>query len=178
MADPLPDPVGNEYITVRDSGLHGKGLFAAVAMPKGTNIVEYRGEKVSRAEGDRRADKQWQRGRIFIFRLNQRFDIDGSKHWNLARRANHSCTPNAESQNEHGRRIWLVATRNLRAGDEITYDYHFDFQDPPPVCHCGTRQCIGYMVGPAGWRELREWMQENCVPVPSRLRRLPRQQAA
>ncbi len=170
----LPQPEGNEYVTVRDSGLHGKGLFAARDLPKGTCIVEYRGEKVKRGEGNRRAERQWARGRIFVFRLNQRFDIDGAKHWNTARRANHSCDPNAESQNERGRRIWLVATRNIKEGEEITYDYHFDFQDPPPECHCGTSKCIGYMVGPDGYRELREWMKENGVEVPKRLRRLPR----
>ncbi len=174
MAEPLPDPSGNEYIKVRDSGLHGKGLFAARDLPAGTSIVEYRGEKVPRAEGDRRAEKQWERGRIFIFRLNQRFDIDGSKPWNVARRANHSCDPNAESQNDRGRRIWLVASKDIAAGDEITYDYHFDFQDPPPPCRCGSNRCIGYMVGPDGWRELRDWMHQNGVPIPPRLRRLPR----
>lgn len=174
MAEPLADPSGNEYVRVRDSGLHGKGLFAAIDLPAGTNIIEYRGEKVSRGEGNRRAARQAERGRTFIFRLNQRFDIDGSKPWNVARRANHSCDPNAESQNDRGRRIWLHATRDIAAGDEITYDYHFDFQDPPPECHCRTAKCIGYMVGPQGHRELRSWLKAHGKPVPARLRRLPR----
>ncbi len=174
MAEPLPDPTGNEYVRIRDSRLHGKGLFATQALPKGTSIIEYRGERVSRGEGNRRAERQWQRGRIFVFRLNTRVDLDGAKPWNVARHANHSCDPNAEGQSERGRRIWIVATRDIQEGEEITYDYHLDFQDPPPRCACRSPRCIGYMVGPAGYRELREWLREQGQPIPPRLKRLPR----
>lgn len=173
MLRPLPDPAGNEYVRIQESRLHGKGLFAARDLPKGTSIIEYRGERVSRGEGNRRAERQWARGRIFVFRLNQRFDLDGARPWNVARHANHSCDPNAEGQTERGRRIWIVATKDIREGDEITYDYHLDFQDPPPVCACGAKRCIGYLVGPDGHRELRDWLHEHGLAVPARLRHLP-----
>lgn len=174
MAEPLPEPEGDEYIRVGRSSVHDRGLFAARDLPKGTFIVEYRGEKVTRGEGNRRAHAQWAKGRIYVFRLNQRYDIDGAQAGNKARLANHSCDPNAETQNERGRRIWLVAMQDIRKGEELTFDYHLEFQDPPPECRCGSNECIGYMVGPDGYRELREWMKANGVEVPRRLRRLPR----
>ena len=58
------------------------------------------------------------------FELNQRHDIDGDVAWNLARRINHSCGPNCETQNIRGH-IWVVACRDIAPGEELTYDYGF-----------------------------------------------------
>ncbi len=57
-----------------------------------------------------------------MFELDERWTIDGSSRRNLARWANHSCRPNAESDVVGGKVI-LRAIRNIRPGDEITYDY-------------------------------------------------------
>jgi SET domain-containing protein len=158
---PLPQPEGNEYVEVRRSGVHGRGLFATRALPKGTHIVEYRGERVSKKESTRRTDAQWAKGRVYTFELSRRFDLDGSPAWNVARLANFSCAPNAESQNERGRKIWIVATRDIRKGEEIAYDYNFSFVDPPPVCRCGARRCRGYIVGEEHVPELVAWLKEH-----------------
>jgi len=159
---------------MKRSKVHDRGLFAARDIPRGTNIIEYTGEKVTRGEGNRRAQDQWEKGRIYVFRLNRRHDIDGATKGNVARLINHSCDPNAEAQNERGRRVWIVAARDIRAGEEVTYDYNLDFEEPPQACRCGSDRCIGYIVGPDGYRELRAWMRENGIEVPKRLRRLPR----
>lgn len=177
MARHLPEPEGDEYVRVAASGLHGRGLFAARALAKGTRIIEYRGEKVPRAEGNARAQKQWRKGRIYVFRLNQRFDVDGAPRWNTARLANFSCDPNAESEIEDARRIWIVARRRIAAGEEITYDYHLDFEEPPAECNCGSPRCIGYMVSgePEALAKLHDWLLREGLPVPpglaARLRR-------
>jgi SET domain-containing protein len=155
----LPLPDASEYVQVRRSGVHGRGLFAARDLPKGTHIIEYRGERVPKREGSRRTDAQWETGRVYTFELSRRFDLDGSPDWNVARLANFSCDPNAESQNERGRKIWIVATRDIRKGQEITYDYNFSFVDPPPACRCGTRRCRGYIVGSGHAMELVEWLK-------------------
>src|SRR5207302_4730511 len=83
----LPHPEDWEYVTVRRSGVHGRGLFAARDLPKGTYVMEYRGEKLPKREGSKRTDAQWAKGRVYTFELSKRFDIDGSPGWNLARLA-------------------------------------------------------------------------------------------
>lgn len=158
---PLPPPEDWEYVEVRRSGVHGRGLFAARALPKGTYVMEYRGEKVPKKEGTRRTDAQWETGRVYTFELSRRFDIDGSVKWNVARLANFSCDPNCESQNERGRKVWIVALRDIRKGEEISYDYNFSFVDPPPVCKCGSRKCRGYIVGEGHVGELIAWLEAD-----------------
>ena len=165
----LPAPEGWEYVKVGSSRLHGRGLFAARSIPKGTYIMEYQGEKVGKREGTRRTNAQWAKGRIYVFQLNARYDIDGAPKWNIARLANYSCDPNAESQIEDKKRIWIVATRDIRKGAEITYDYNLDFDDPPAVCKCGSKKCIGYIIGAHDRGKLRKWLKANGKPVPKSL---------
>lgn len=173
----LADPVKWEYVTVSSSRLHGRGLFAARDFAKGQRIMEYRGTKVTKAEGERRTERQWARRRVYVFTLNKRFDLDGSPAWNLARLANHSCEPNCESQDDRGRRIWIVAKKAIKAGDELTYDYHFDFVDPPPQCLCGAPLCRGYIVGPHHTRRLKAWIVRQGLPLPAGLQPKPAKRA-
>ena len=66
--------------------------------------------------------------------------------WNPARRINHSCAPNCESQQGRGR-IWIVARRDIAPGEELTFDYGFpysEWRDHP--CRCGAAECAGYIV--------------------------------
>lgn len=158
MDEIRPDFSGVE---VRSSGVHGRGLFATRAFRKGEHIMEYGGVKVPKKEGERRTQVQWDQGRVYTFELSRRKDIDGSPRWNLARLANQSCDPNAESHNEDGRHIWIVAMRPIRKGEEITYDYNFPMTDPPPPCRCGSPKCRGYMVGEEHVAELRAWLKEH-----------------
>ena len=160
-AKPLPDPKGWEYVRIGKSGVHGRGLFATRDLPKGTRIMEYVGERVSKKEGDRRTDAQWAKGRVYTFELSTRVDLDGSVQRNRARLANFSCDPNAESFNEDSRRIWIQAMRDIKAGEEITYDYCFPLMDPPPVCRCGSPKCRGYIVGADHVAELEEWKERR-----------------
>ena len=44
---------------------------------------------------------------------------------NVARFINHACKPNCYSQIV-GKTIWIRAGKNIKAGDELTYDYHTD----------------------------------------------------
>lgn len=159
------------HVRVGRSPLHGRGLFAKRDFAKGDRIMEYGGEKVPKKEGERRTEAQWARGRVYTFELNKRWDLDGSPRWNTARLANYSCDPNAESENEGGRHIWIVAKRPIREGEEVTYDYNFSFVDPPPVCRCGSPKCRGYIVGEAYVKDLRKWLKEHGLPGGPGLRR-------
>ncbi|HEY0946014.1 MAG TPA: SET domain-containing protein-lysine N-methyltransferase [Opitutaceae bacterium] len=137
----------------RRSEIHGRGLYARCAVPAGTRVIEYVGEKITKAESDRRDAHRLARqargadGCVYIFELNRRHDLDGGVAWNTARLMNHSCAGNCEPQAIRGR-IWIVALRDIAAGEELTYDYGFDFANwREHPCRCGTDACTGYIVG-------------------------------
>jgi SET domain-containing protein len=111
-------------VVVRKSGIHGKGLFAAEAIPWGTKIIEYTGERI----GDRQALARMAAGADSIFELGRGVNIDGSIKGNEARYANHRRrSPNAFILRERGR-IWLVAgIEGIAKGEEITFDYGSTF---------------------------------------------------
>ena len=109
----------------------GLGLFALAEIEKGTRIVEYTGERILNS------DKERYKGR-YLFGLNSRYTIDGSPRSNLGRYANHSCRPNAYTEIIRGR-IWIIARRKIKPGEEITYHYgkeYFEFFIKPKGCRC------------------------------------------
>lgn len=137
----IREPV-NEWWEVGPSGIHGRGGFARRAIPAGTSLVEYVGERVNKEESSRRCVE----GNPFIFTVNDTWDIDGDVPWNPARYLNHSCAPNCEAQQEEDR-IWLVALRDIAPGEELTFNYGYDigeWRDYP--CGCGAPNCLGYIV--------------------------------
>ena len=162
-ARPLPQPEGYEYVKAKRSKLHGRGLFATRDLPKGTYVMEYVGERVDKKESEKRTDAMWEEGRVYTFELSRRFDLDGSVEWNVARLANSSCDPNCESINEGGRKVWIVAVRDIRQGEEITYDYNFPLMEPPPVCRCGSPKCRGYIVGADYVKDLDAWKAKQAL---------------
>lgn len=113
----------------------GLGLFAVREIKKGEFIVQYRGEKLRNEEADRRAD----RGNKYLYEINSRWTIDGKSRKNVARYANHSCRPNAESDVLRGHKIIIRATKKILPGEEITYDYGKDYFNlilKPLGCKC------------------------------------------
>ena len=71
--------VGN--VAFRGSPIHGMGGFARKDIRAGARIVEYVGEKMDKKEALRRCEA----GNVFVFEINDDFDIDGSVDWNPAR---------------------------------------------------------------------------------------------
>lgn len=152
------------YIVIKKSKIHGTGVYASRDILKGTKVIEYVGEKITKEESDRRAKLHFERhlkdkenkGAIYIFELDDTYDLDGYVDWNPAKYINHSCEPNCETENEDGR-IWIVAIRDIKKDEEITYNYGFDLEnyDEHP-CFCGTKSCPGYIVDKKHWPELRK----------------------
>lgn len=158
-----PKPQPNEWYVVRNSQIHGRGLYARKAIPKDTWIVEYVGERVDKDESDRRANalldeaKESGGARVYMFILNDEWDIDGNVSWNTARLMNHSCEPNVEAQTWDEQEIWFVALRDIKKGEELTFNYGFDlecWEDHP--CRCGTASCVGYIAGDDYWPALKK----------------------
>jgi SET domain-containing protein len=112
----------------------GLGLFATAPIKKRARIAEYKGRRLANPE----AEKLEARGNRYLYELNSRWTIDGTTRRNVARYANHSCRPNAESyQVRH--RVFLRAIKNIKPGDEITYDYGTDYYRnviTPSGCKC------------------------------------------
>lgn len=146
-------PVRSEWVRASSSGIHGRGLFARCAIPKDTRVIEYVGRRMTKSVALKLEERRLARiesGRgdpsIYAFVLNARTDIDGGVFWNTARLANHSCDPNCETQIIRGR-IWIIAIRDIAKGDEITYDYNFDWVEwRDNRCRCGSEDCPGYIV--------------------------------
>jgi len=152
----------SEYCEVRGSSIHGLGVYGTVSIPQGTRIIEYIGDLIEKDESEKRAWEQMERAEsngeaaVYIFTLDERWDIDGNVPWNNARLINHSCDPNCEAWVE-GKRIFLYALRDIEAGEELGFDYGFDidsFEDHP--CLCGSEQCVGYIVSRDHWPELQK----------------------
>ncbi len=152
---------------LRGSTIHGYGLFATAEIVEGTRIIEYVGEKITKAESTRRA-LAWEEaarksgdGLVYIFDLNKRYDLDGNYPENTARYINHSCEPNCEAVNFRGH-IWIVAIQDISVGEELSFDYGYDlehFLDHP--CRCGTKGCVGYIVRRDQHRKLKKILRNR-----------------
>ncbi len=142
-------------ILVRDSNVHGRGVFATRRIEKGERIIEYLGERVSHDEADRRYElKDDNDSHTFLFIVDSKTVIDAGTDGNEARFFNHSCDPNCESVVEK-RRVFIEALRAIELGEEMTYDYQIyrDHDDPENIdeifaCRCGFANCRGTMLWP------------------------------
>ncbi len=148
-----PDYVRSDLIEVRNSPIHGRGVYATVPIKKGTRIMEYVGERISHAEADRRFwVKGFDDGHTFLFVVNQKTVIDGTHGGNDARYINHRCAANCETVTE-GNQIFIDALTNIKAGEELGYDYQLTWNstdDPEELklyaCRCGSKNCRGTML--------------------------------
>ena len=134
-------------VRVGPSRIAGQGLFAAQDITKGTRIMQYIGEKISSRERAVRLAA----GNAYIFHLTYRYAIDGQTLENTARYINHSCDPNCEVEKTPDT-IWIIALREITAGEELTYNYGYDgrnYQENP--CNCGAQNCCGYILAQEHW---------------------------
>ncbi len=131
---------------VKKSKIDKNGLYANCNIKKGTRIIEYKGKIISSKTSDT-SPKFDNDKAIYLFNINKRFDLDGDFKFNTARLINHSCDPNCEVFGE-GYKIWIYAMKNIKKGEELSYDYGFgfdqDFKKYP--CKCGSNKCIGFIV--------------------------------
>lgn len=138
---------GAALLEVRHSAISGRGVFARQPIAPGTRIIEYTGERISDAEAERRYDDQaMEHHRTFLFVLDDGRCIDGAVGGSDASFINHSCDPNCESVEVDGR-IWIDALRPIAAGEELTYDYAYEWEDGDEEhasfyeCRCGASKC-------------------------------------
>jgi len=141
-------------IVVRNSSIHGRGVFALRRIPKDTRIIEYKGKLITDKEADRRYSRVHEHSpHTMLFSLEGGWVIDATRRGNSARWINHSCAPNCDIE-EEGRRIFIESRRDIQPGDELTYDYNLQIGEKHTktakrehACFCGTRRCRGTMLG-------------------------------
>lgn len=124
-------------IVRRRSAISGWGVYAAQPIAEDAYIVEYKGQLISQAEAWRREQRYLPRQRIWIFTIDERRARDAAYGGNVARYVNHSCHPNCYVDIE-GTHIWIKASRQIRTGEELTYDYNTDGVAGIP-CRCRPR---------------------------------------
>ena len=142
-------------IQVRRSGVHGKGVFALQNIPEGETIIEYVGEVISWKEAMRRHPHDPKDpNHTFYFEVEDSRVIDAKHGGNSSRWINHSCNPNCEADEVDGR-VFIKALRNIRAGEELNYDYGLIISEPYTAklkaeypCWCGAKNCRGTLLAP------------------------------
>ena len=139
---------------------------------KGITIIEYIGEKITKAQSDKiaeiqlkKAEKNKDEGQVYIFTLNDKYDINGNVSYNKARLMNHSCDPNCDTDIIDNK-IWIRSFRDIRKGQELTYDYGFgydeDYKQFP--CRCRAKNCCGYIVrSESRWRISKKFKKSSRI---------------
>ena len=145
----------NPYVELRTSKIQGTGAFAARNIRKGTRIIEYTGQRISWRTADKRYDDDhMKRHHTFLFTVDDKVCIDGAVQGSDARFLNHSCDGNCEAINDR-KRIFIDARRNIKAGEELLYDYQYERTDDHTeedeefyACRCGAARCRGSILAP------------------------------
>ena len=149
-------------IEVRRSGIHGRGIFAAIDLAPGQRIIEYKGRRITHAQADTLYDDSLDTGHTFLFTLNDKYIVDANQQGNSARWINHSCAPNCEAMihvningDEKRDKVYIEAIKPIKAGQELTYNYGIVLEVPHTrrmkevwACRCGARNCTGTMLQP------------------------------
>ena len=143
----------NRWLVLRQSKIHGRGVYARTDIPKGTRLIEYTGERITNDEADRRyEDERMAQHHTFLFILDSKTCVDAAVGGNISRFINHSCDPNCVAWIEDDG-IWIDALRDIKAGEELGYEYEYDFLPEYTVkdlefygCDCGAANCRGTIV--------------------------------
>ncbi|HNZ65310.1 MAG TPA: SET domain-containing protein-lysine N-methyltransferase [Smithella sp.] len=144
---------GRRRIQVRQSGIHGRGVFAVRPIKAGETLLEYKGEIITwRKALARHPHDKSQPHHTFYFHLDDGHVIDAKYNGNSARWINHSCKPNLEAEQD-GNRVFLKALRDIKTGEELSYDYSLIIDSRKTAklkkeyaCFCGAANCRGTML--------------------------------
>ena len=142
----------------------GRGLYATQDIKEGTRIIDYVGKIITKKQTEE-SQKFDNAKPIYLFNLNKKYDLDGDVSWNTARLINHSCSNNCD-YNGVGLKLWVIAMKDIKKGEELTTDYGFgydeDFKQFP--CKCKSKNCVGYIVREGSrWRINKKFKKTNRV---------------
>ena len=147
---------------VKNSNIDKRGLCASKDIKPGVKIIGYVGKLITKKETEQNL-KFDNKKDIYLFNINEKYDLDGDFSWNTARLINHSCNPNCEVEIIRGH-IWIVSIKNIKKGQELTYDYGYEFDKDDymdHVCQCGEKNCIGYIISSDDWSKYKKFIKNN-----------------
>lgn len=125
-------------LRVAASKIHRWGVYADEFIPARRKVIEYMGERISRRETKKRAERELN----YLFTLDSYWTIDGSVNGSGAQFINHCCEPNLAARIVRGHILYMTL-RDVRPGEELTVDYHFDADVEKVPCACGSLKCRG-----------------------------------
>ncbi len=131
---------------VKKSNIDKRGLYASKNIKPGEKVIEYVGKLITKkqTEEDPKFDNE---KAIYLFNINNKYDLDGDFTYNTARLINHSCNPNCEVESK-GLKLWISSIRDIKKNEELSYDYGFGFDENYKEfpCKCGSNNCCGYII--------------------------------
>ena len=138
---------------IKKSNIDKKGLYATKNIKVGTRIIQYKGKIITNREVEQNPKYDNDKD-IYLFDINKRHSLDGDFSWNVAKNINHSCDPNCEVDGA-GYKIYVIAIKDIRKNEELTYDYGFSYDEDYKQfpCKCRSKNCCGYIVrSESRWR--------------------------
>jgi len=131
---------------IKKSNIDNKGLYALKYIKAKQIVIHYKGKLVTKKEVEKNPKFDNDKA-IYLFNVNNRYDLDGDFEYNDARLINHSCNPNCEVDGK-GLKLWIFALKDIKIGEELSYDYGFGYDKDYKqfVCKCGSKNCVGYIV--------------------------------
>lgn len=150
---PDPPPRDNPWFDIRPSAIQGLGGFAIQAIPAGTRLIEYAGERLTPAAAEARyPEGSAGRHHTYLFAIDEDVVVDAAVNGNDARFLNHSCAPNCDAVIDDGR-IWIETIHDIEPGEELVYDYAYTLEErhTPAAkrrypCSCGAIVCRGTIL--------------------------------
>ncbi|MGA8528813.1 MAG: SET domain-containing protein-lysine N-methyltransferase [Acidobacteriaceae bacterium] len=152
-------------LVIRSSAIHAAGCYTTTPIRRGARVVEYTGPRISKDDADQKYENS---PTTYLFGVGDgSMVIDGH---GTAMFINHSCEPNCETEEIDGR-VWIMAIRTIKAGEELTYDYFlYDVDDDEALCNCGSPGCRKSMYSP---EEIRRRARKKKKAMNRKSRRAP-----
>jgi hypothetical protein len=155
-------------LIIRSSRIHAAGCYTTAPIPKGARVVEYTGPLIDKDEADLRYENK---PITYLFAIGDgKQVIDGH---GTAMFINHSCDANCETEEIDGR-VWIIATRDIEAGEELCYDYClYDGDEVEAPCNCGAKNCRKSMFSPEEMKRRKRVAAKSLARRPKTAKKSP-----
>ena len=148
---------------IKKSNIDNRGLYASQDIKDHTKIIEYKGKILTKKQVEENSKFDNEKA-IYLFNINRKYDLDGDFKYNTARLINHSCNPNCEVFGS-GLKVWVYAMKNIRKGEELSYDYGFSYDEDYKryPCNCGAKECVGFILREGSRWRIKKFQKRNKI---------------
>jgi uncharacterized protein len=123
---------------IAHSAKHRYGVFALEDIPAGQPVIEYKGKRLSIKQAVRLRHPE----DTYLAWISDGVYADARWSGSGAEFMNHCCQPNLQQKRVRGH-LLLFSKRKIRAGEELTWNYHYPIKLRRIPCTCGSRKCRG-----------------------------------